>query len=70
MIDNLRILKYLKFKLDEVLNDIRGECSIDFTKHFTPEQIAAFDGFIDFLTNMVEKYSSKLDEMMTDKKTS
>ncbi len=26
MIGNLRILKYLKFKLDEVLNDIRGEC--------------------------------------------
>ncbi len=28
MIGNLRILKYLKFKLDEVLNDIRGECEI------------------------------------------
>ncbi len=28
MIGNLRILKYLKIKLDEVLNDNRGECEI------------------------------------------
>ncbi len=68
-IDNLRILKHLKFKFNEIINDTRGECNIDFTKNFTPEQSAAFEGFIDFLACMVGKYSSTIDEIITDKKT-
>ncbi len=30
MIGNLKILKYLKFKLYEILNDTRAECEISF----------------------------------------
>ncbi len=36
----MRILKYLKIKLNEILNDTRGECSIEFTL----EQSAALIG--------------------------
>ncbi len=57
------MLKLLKTKLIIILNDIRGECEITIKRELTPEQRAAFDRFIDFLADMVEKYSPMLDEM-------
>lgn len=58
------LLKYLKIKFYEILNDTRAELRIAKEKEFTAEQKAAFERLADFLADMVEKYSPLLDEIV------
>ncbi len=60
------MLRFLRFKLKQVLEDIRGEWRIAPESEFTAEQKAAFDRLIDFLADMVEKYAPVLDEIQNE----
>lgn len=62
------MFKLIRLLLNSVINDTKAEYvfHIDESK-FTAEQSASFDRIIDFLANMVEKYSPLLDDIVTNK---
>lgn len=62
------MFKLIRLLFYSVINDTKAEYAlhIDESK-FTAEQSASFDRIIDFLANMVEKYSPWLDDIVTNK---
>ncbi|MGN1443080.1 MAG: hypothetical protein ACI4XE_04445 [Acutalibacteraceae bacterium] len=57
-------LNKLKTAFFNILNETKAECSFNFNipdiSTFTKEQKNAFNQMIDFLADMVEKYSDKI----------
>lgn len=66
-------LKKVKIAFFNILNETKAECSFNFNipdiSTFTKEQKIAFNQMIDFLADMVEKYSDKIpiNETKTDR---
>ena len=58
----------LKFSFIRTISDIKGECSFNIPDvyTFTKEHKIAFDQMIDFLADMIEKYSDKIPKSDTE----
>ena len=61
--------KEIRTILREFIYETKAECSFNIPdiSSFSKEQKIAFDQLIDFLANMLEKYNSQLDEIVTNK---
>ena len=62
------MFKLIRLLFNTVINDTKAEYAFHIDKSkFTAEQSASFDRIVDFLANMVEKYSPEFDNIITDK---
>ena len=62
------LYKSIKDDFVKAISDIKGECSFNIPDvyTFTKEHKIAFDQMIDFLADMIEKYSDKIPKSDTE----